>query len=43
MLERQGENICVPELFKKIKLMGRRQGVGEAEDQRMVQWKGVHV
>ena len=29
MLERQGENICVPELLKKIKLMGRRQGAGE--------------
>lgn len=29
MLERQGENICVPELLKKIKLMGRRGGVGE--------------
>ena len=29
MLERQGENICVPGLLKKIKLMGRRDRVGE--------------
>lgn len=29
VLERQGENICVPELLKKIKLMGRGDGVGE--------------
>lgn len=29
MLERQGENICAPELLKKIKLMGRKDGVGE--------------
>lgn len=29
MPELQGENICVPELLKKIKLMGRRKGVGE--------------
>lgn len=29
MLERQGENICVPELLKKMKLMGSRKRVGE--------------
>lgn len=29
MLERQGENICVPELLKKMKLTGRRDGAGE--------------
>lgn len=28
VLERQGENICVPELLKEIKLMGRRDEVG---------------
>lgn len=29
VLERQGENICVAGLLKKIMLMGRRVGVGE--------------
>lgn len=32
VLERQGENICVPELLKKIKLMGEGRGWGRQEE-----------
>lgn len=43
MLEQQGENICVPELLRKIKLLGRRLGLGRQEERGVVQSKGVHV